>query len=571
MRPLCTVLALVWRSDRGWLMAGLALDVATLLAGIALLGLSGWFIAACALAGAGGAGLAFDVFGPSAGIRFLALARTAGRYGERVTSHDATLRFLARLRVALFRGLARQPAGRLARLRGAELLERLTADVEALDGLTLRIVLPLASALLVTAALAGGAMLVHGGAALALAALGLAGLAAALAAGWASRRTTRRHALALEALRVRAVDLVRAETDLAVAGSLGRQRASAMDAAERASRAARRLKGIDLLTGAALTLAGALALAGVLLLAAAGYRAGAVTGPAVAALMLVAFAMLEALQPLRRGALSFGRVHLAARRVAPLLGALHPRPGQPQPPRTQDAAEAHTAPTSPPALTFANVTFRYGESPAHILAGFDLDIAPGEHVVLTGPSGSGKSTLLALAAGLVHPTGGAVRLGGRRVPGLDAPQRARHIGLLTQRTELFADTIAANLRLATPQAPDTALWQALQTACLAERVRALPEGLAARLGEGGIGLSGGEARRLALARLVLLDPAVWLLDEPTAGLDAALAEEVMANVCEAAARATLVVATHRVPCSLGSCRIVSLGAAGGTKAATTDG
>jgi len=556
MRPMRTVLALFWRSDRGWLLAGIALNVATLLAGVALLGLSGWFITACALAGAAGVGLAFDVFRPSAGIRFLALARTAGRYGERVVTHDATLRFLARLRVALFRGLARQPVDRLARLRGAELLERLTADVEALDGLALRIVLPLASALLATAALAAGAMLVEGSAARALAALGAAGLATALAAGWASRRTARRHALALEALRVRAVDLVRAQTDLAVAGGLEAQRAAAMEAAQRASRAARRLNAVDLATGAALNLAGALALAGVLLLAAAGYRAGAITGPAVAALMLVAFAMLEVLQPLRRGALAFGRVHLAARRVAPLLdGGWHPQGRQSHPPGTAGTSAA----AIPPALTFAGVTFRYGESLAPVLAGLDLAIAPGEHIALSGPSGSGKSTLLALAAGLARPTSGAVLVGDRPVLAITEPERARVVGLLTQRTELFADTIAANLRLAAPGADDAELWQALETACLAERVRALPGGLAARLGEGGIGLSGGEARRLALARLALLDPAVWLLDEPTAGLDAALADEVMANVRRAAHRATLVVATHRIADCLRCCRVVSPG------------
>jgi ATP-binding cassette subfamily C protein CydC len=546
-----TVLALFWRSDRGWLLAGVALNVATLLAGVALLGLSGWFITASALAGIAGAGLAFDVFRPSAGIRFLALARTAGRYGERVVTHDATLRFLARFRVALFRGVAHQPLDRLVRLRGAELLERLTADVEALDGLYLRIVLPLASAVLVTVAVAAVAVLIQGEAALALVALGVAGLAAALAAGWASQRTARRHALALEALRVRAVDLVRAQTDLAVAGSLGAQRASAMQAAERASCAARRLNAVDLLAGAALGLAGALALAGVLMLAAAGYRAGSIAGPTVAALMLVAFAMLEVLQPLRRGAVSFGRTHLAARRVAPLLDGLRPQ----RPTRARQAAGT----AGPPALAFSGVTFRYGESPAPVLAGIDLAIAPGEHVVLAGPSGAGKSTLLALAAGLAQPTGGEVLLGGRPVVDIAPPERARLVGLLTQRTELFGDTIAANLRLAAPEAGDADLWQALETACLAERVRALPGALAARLGEGGVGLSGGEARRLALARLALLKPAVWLLDEPTAGLDAALAGAVMANVRKTAAGATLVAATHRLAAPLQTCRIISLG------------
>jgi ATP-binding cassette subfamily C protein CydC len=567
MKPMRAVLDLFWRSDRGTLLAGVALNVATLLAGVALLGLSGWFIAASALAGIAGAGLAFDVFRPSAGIRFLALARTAGRYGERVVTHDATLRFLARFRVALFRGMAHQPLDRLVLLRSAELLERLTADVEALDGLYLRIVLPLASAVLVAVAVPAGAILFQEEVALALVVLGVGGLAVALAAGWASRRTARRHALALEALRVRAVDLVRAQTDLAVAGSLGAQRASAMRAASRASCAARRLNAVDLVTGAALSLAGALAIGGVLILAAASHRAGSIAGPTVAALTLVAFAMLEVLQPLRRGAISFGRTHLAARRVAPLLDRLCLQ-RQAHPPQGADR-------TGPPALVFSHVTFRYGESPGPVLAGLDLAIAPGEHVVLAGPSGAGKSTVLALAAGLARPTGGEVLLGGRPVADIAQPERARRVGLLTQRTELFGDTIAENLRLAAPEAGDADLWQALETACLAERVRALPGGLAARLGEGGVGLSGGEARRLALARLALLKPAVWLLDEPTAGLDALLADAVMASVRKAAAGATLVAATHQVAAPLQKCRIISLGSgvesAQGASPATTIG
>jgi ATP-binding cassette, subfamily C, bacterial CydC len=550
MRPMRTVLALFWRDDRGRLLAGLALNVATLLAGVALLGLSGWFITASALAGIAGAGLAFDLFRPSAGIRFLALARTAGRYGERVVTHDATLRVLARLRVALFRGMAGQPADRLARLRGAELLERLTADVEALDGLYLKIVLPLASAILVTAAVALGALLTEGGPALAMTGLGGAGLATALAAGRASRRTARRHALALEALRVRAVDMVRAQTDLAVAGSLERQRASAIKAAERASSAARRLNAIDFAGGAALGLAGAIAIVGMLMLAAAGYRQGAVDGPTVAALVLMAFAMVEVLQPLRRGAIAFGRTHLAARRLAPLLDGWRPQRPPCMPQRSDTAG--------PLALIFSAVAFRHGESPAPVLAGVDLTIAPGEHVVLAGPSGAGKSTLLALAAGLAEPTSGKVLIGGRPPVEIGQPGRARLVGLLTQRTELFADTIAANLRLATPDAPDADLWQALETACLAERVRVLPDGLATRLADGGAGLSGGEARRLALARLALLNPAIWLLDEPTAGLDAALADAVMVNVRSAAADATLLVATHKMAPCLKTCRTVAL-------------
>jgi ATP-binding cassette subfamily C protein CydC len=160
-------------------------------------------------------------------------------------------------------------------------------------------------------------------------------------------------------------------------------------------------------------------------------------------------------------------------------------------------------------------------------------------VAITGASGSGKSTLLALAAGVIQPTLGSVTVGS------GPPQLgARTIGLLTQRTELLRDTVANNLRLAAPHADDAALWSALATVELADTVRALPRGLDCVLGEGGCGLSGGQARRLALARIVLLSPAVWLLDEPTAGMDDDLASRVMRNIAVAAGRATLLVACH---------------------------
>jgi ATP-binding cassette subfamily C protein CydC len=550
VKPLHAVLALFWRDDRHRLLAGIALNVATLLAGGALLGLSGWFIAASALAGLAGVGLAFDVFRPSAAIRLLALVRTASRYGERLVTHDATLRFVARLRVSLFRGLAGLPFDRLARLRGAEALERLTADIEALDSLYLRIVLPLVSAALALAATTVWLMHVGGHLALVVVALGFLGAIATAAGGLAGLRVARRRALALEALRVRTVDLVRAQADLAVAGSLGRQQASAMRAAAAASTAAHRLDAIDLVTGAALNLAGSIALLGLLLLAAASFRAGAIGAATVAAVVLIGFAVLEALHPLRRGAVTFGRTHLAARRLAPLLGER--RSGElREPPQA-------IAPAGAPALVFSGTGFGYRDGGVPAIARLDLTIAAGEHIVLAGPSGSGKSTLLALAAGLLAPTEGTVGLGGRPVLRIGELERTALIGLLTQRTELFGDTIAANLRMAAPAADESELWRALEAVCLAQRVRTTNEGLATRLGDGGLGLSGGEARRLALARIVLRHPAIWLLDEPAAGLDAALAETVLDNVRQAAKGATLVVATHRLPDSLRGCRIIDL-------------
>ena len=148
MKQVAHIASQLWRAERGWFVAGIAASAATILTGIALLGLAGWFIAATALAG-----LSFNFFAPSAGIRFLALARTGSRYAERLVTHDASLRFLTVLRVDLFRGLATLKAPSLARWRGAEMLQRLTSDVDALDNLYLRLILPVAVLVLTAVAL----------------------------------------------------------------------------------------------------------------------------------------------------------------------------------------------------------------------------------------------------------------------------------------------------------------------------------------------------------------------------------------------------------------------------------
>jgi len=227
MRRLWTIFALIWRQERAALWRGALLSVAVLAAGGALLGLSGWFITAAGAAGLAGIGIAFDVFRPSAGVRLLALGRTAARYGERILTHDATLRALAVLRVRLLQAQARQPLGQLVRLRSSVALNRLTADVDALDGISLRLVLPIGAGLvtlalawallawLVDPAIAAGVVL----------GLGLGGAGAL----WRAARITRRDAVlaerATQALRTRVIDLIRARADLVVSGRMAGQRA----------------------------------------------------------------------------------------------------------------------------------------------------------------------------------------------------------------------------------------------------------------------------------------------------------------------------------------------------------
>lgn len=510
--------ALARMAPRRLWLGGALLALLTVLMGMALLGLSGWFITATALAGLLPAtAIVFDVFMPSAGIRLLALGRTGTRYAERLVTHDATLAVLAALRERLLRSWATPAAALSLRLRPARLLQRLTADVDALDSLYLRLFVPLLAATGATlmAALALGLMRWWLGLALALWLLAT-GLGSALWLARGARRPAVRRALALESLRARTADLVAGQAELAMAGTLAAhcERIAALDA--RVAEADAALHGLEARTSFVQGLCGALALAGVLLGVGWLAEAGLLGAPVAALALLLALTAMEPFAALRRGALEAGRSWLAARRLAPALrdGAAQAMP-EPAAPRQGQAFELEHV-VAPRAAALPQ----------------DLRIAEGERVALLGASGAGKTTLLSLMAGELRPLAGAVR--------------ARRCTWMTQRTELFEDSLRDNLLLACPEAAEDTLWAALEVAGLAGDVRAMAQGLDTRLGEGGLGLSGGQARRLALARLLLSPARCWLLDEVTEGLDARTAAELLVRLDSAARGRTLVLATHKL-------------------------
>ena len=501
------------------LLWGGLLAAVTVLAGMALLGLSGWFITATALAGLHAAtAFTFDVFAPSAGIRLLALGRTASRYGERLVTHDATFAVLASLRVRLFQGWARPEAARALLMRPARLLFRLTADIDALESLYLRLLVPAAAAL--GAALLAGVVLgfMHVG-------MGVALMLWLVAVGWGislfvarrARRPAVQRAHAIEALRARAVDLVAGQTDLVMAGRIDAQREALMNADRHLAKADLALNRLETAAGVAYGSAGTLTLVGVLLAVGVLVGEGAIGAPAAALALLVALTATEPFAALRRGALDAGRTWLAVRRLAPRMTI-----------EDEKLAASNEEPSA--ALRLSHIALAHPGSSIHVLNDVSLTVAPGERVALIGPSGAGKSTLLSALAGELTPQSGSVS--------------ARPTCLLTQRTELFQDSLRDNLRLANPEATDEQLWSALHAAGLEDDIRTFKTGLDTRLGEGGLGLSGGQSRRLALARLLLRPVPLWLLDEPTEALDAAVAHDVLQRLARHADGRTLVIATH---------------------------
>lgn len=497
-----------------WL-GGAALAALTVLMGMALLGLSGWFITATALAGLVPAtALVFDVFMPSAGIRLLAVGRTGARYAERLVTHDATLAVLAALRQRLFLSWARPQAARLLLQRPVRLLQRLTSDVDALDNLYLRLLVPAVAALgaALLAALAYGFMRWWLGL-LTLAWLLLTGWGIALWHGLRSRKAAVRRAMALEAMRAQTVDLVAGQTELLMAGQLPAQLQQVLHSDARCAGADERLYQSEAAAAKAYGVVSAMTLSASVMLMAWLMEQGRINAAVAALGILLALSALEPFAALRRGAEQAGRTWLALRRLAPALMV------------EAEAAESLPQPMQTMAVSLQSVRLRQ-------LGPVDLNVRQGEHVALIGSSGAGKTSLLHLMAGEQQPDEGVVQ--------------ARSCSWMTQKTELFQDSLRNNLRLADAKAGDEQLWAALQAAGLRSDVMALPKGLDTMLGEGGLGLSGGQSRRLALARLLLSPDRCWLLDEVCEGLDAVTAADVLQRLAQAAecGARTLILATH---------------------------
>ena len=520
MSDLVQILVL-WRGRAVWLAAGAIVSLAALAAGVGLMTIAGTVIGAALALGILAAPIALDVFG---------VARVVLRYTERLVTHAATFRALADLRVWFFRGLSRNAAGGLGFRRAGDVLARLVGDIEALDGLYLRILVPLAGAVLLLPGLVwllgrqGVPVAVVVGVLFAVAAFVLP-----LAAARSARAAGDRLAAAAGGLRIAALDALTGLREVRAFGAEGRMlalvqgRESALLAAQHAL--ARRAA----LAGAAALLCGQAAVLAVLV------AAGANPVWAVAGVFLV-IAAFEAAGGLPRAGVLAGHAAAAARRVLDAAEA---------PPRVADPPLPARLPADV-TLRFDGVHFRWRADHPSVFDGLTLEIPAGLRVGLLGPSGSGKSTLGALVLKLAAPQQGRILLGGTDIALLAAEEVRRRIGWLGQATHLFDDTIRNNLLLARPEADDAALWGALDAARIGETVRTLPDGLETWVGEGGARFSGGQGRRLALARALLSEAPVLILDEPCAGLDAETERAFLGTLNEVAEGRTVILIAHRL-------------------------
>jgi ATP-binding cassette, subfamily C, bacterial CydC len=525
---------------RGRLLGGVALLALTLASAIGLLALSGWFITATALTGlllSAGVAATLDVYVPGGGIRFFAVTRTLARYLERLYNHDTVLRLLADLRARLFGALAGLDGQSLARRRASDWLNRLTADIDTLDSLYLRLLAPAGVGLLAILGLSGFLALFAPRVGLATGGLLLAGwLWLTLGQARLGLADSRRQVTELEALRGRLVEQLQGLAELEAYGSLSSHRREMASIEARLYRGQRRLGARVALGNALASLLVGLAMVLALWLAAQAWEGGRLSGPLMVMMPLAMLAMSEALAALPAAFTWLGATWGAAER----LNELESRATTPV------AGDRHAPPAGPLAAELEGVTLRYPGALTPALDGVSLRLAPGERLALCGASGAGKSSVAGLLLGQLLPSSGVVALGGQALDDWPEASRCERLAALTQRVDLLDDSLAVNLGLAAPEAGEDRLWRALAWAGLDDWAESLPEGLATRVGEGGRRLSGGQVRRLALARLHLRDPGLVILDEPFAGLDAATAASLSARLDAWLAGRTVLYLVHQL-------------------------
>ncbi|WP_405714697.1 thiol reductant ABC exporter subunit CydD [Streptomyces sp. NBC_00046] len=520
-------------AQRGRLALALLLGSLALGSAVGLMAVSGWLISR-----ASEQPPVLYLMVAVTATRAFGLGRAVFRYAERLVSHDAVLKMLAELRVAVYRGLERiAPAG-LRHTRRGDLLSRLVADVDALQDYWLRWLLPAGTAVAVGTAAAGfiGWLLPAAGVVLA-AGLLLAGVGVPLVSSACSRHTERRLAPARADLATRITDLLGGTAELTVAGALPARAERTRDADGVLTRIAARAATANALGGGLIALVTGLTVVATALVALPAVHDGRLAGVELAVVVLTPLAAFEAVAGLPLAVQYRRRVERSAERVYEVLDAPLP---------VHESESPAEAPTSPFPLEVRGLSARYAGAARDALDGVDLTLTAGRRIAVVGPSGSGKTTLAQVLVRFLDARAGTYRIGGAEAGELEGDAVRRFVGLCAQDAHVFDSTIRENLRLARTGATEEELRDALGRARLLDWADALPDGLDTLVGEHGARLSGGQRQRLALARAILADFPVLVLDEPAEHLDLATADALTADLLAATEGRTTVLITHRL-------------------------
>jgi ATP-binding cassette, subfamily C, bacterial CydC len=470
-------------------------------------------------------------------VRFFGLARPLARYLDRLASHDLALRALGRIRARFYERIEPLAPAELEDFRRGDLVSRMVGDVDALQGLYLRgLQPPLVAALVAAACVAASAVLLPVAGAILAAGLLTGGVAVPALAARLGRASGRRQAAARGELTAELVELLRGAPELVVYGR-ERETLAALRAADaELAGLARRDAFVAGLADALSILVAGLTLAAVLAVAVAAHDAGTLDRVLVATLALLALSSFEAVTPLPAAARELAATLAAGRRLFELTD---------REPAVRDAATPLPPPPAGATVALENVTARYTSGGEPVLRGLDLSLGPGKRIALIGPSGAGKTTVASLLLRFLDPEQGRVTIAGRDLREYRQEDVRRIFALAGQDAHLFNSTIRANLSLARPSATEAELEDALRRARIGDWVESLPDGLDTFVGEEGAELSGGQRQRLTIARTLLADSPVLVLDEPTAHLDPQTAEELISDALAVAGDRSVLLITHR--------------------------
>ena len=533
---------------RQWLMMaiGIALTITSLMAGIGLLSLSGWFLSATAVAGLSiVTAKAFNFFTPAGGVRFLSILRTVSRYGERLATHEATFRLLTQLRVWTWQKLMPLSEKNLAGIPRADLLNRLVADIDTLDHIYLRLLTPLLSSLVMIGLLYLLLSLFDIGlATLLCVTLLFFWLAIPLVFYLLGSQPGRQLVDCKRAYRVALLEYIEGQSELTLFSAQARYRQQLNIIEQELLRAQASMAGITGLSQSALVLASGSVLLLMLTMAANGVGDRVPPGPLFATMVFAALACVELLMPLAGSFQHLSSCVMAADRVSEVLER-----------RTDiDFPETSMGQISQGQLEIVNLHFSYPSHPS-VLQDISLRVPAGHKVALLGQTGCGKSTLLSLITRQWQPDSGKIFVDGHDVTTFSLAELRHGIAVLSQRVYVFSATLRDNLAMAiTPQSSQSNnldVCQDPRLVAVLEKVglQTLLEGdnpLDTWLGEGGRQLSGGEIRRLGVARILLHDAPLLLLDEPTEGLDKRTEHEILAVLFEFVKDRTVLMISHRL-------------------------
>ncbi len=517
----------------GWrVLLGVLLGVATVASNVGLLATAAYVISAAAVVPF----LAMLTI-PVYLVRLFSVSRAASRYAERLVSHDVTFRLLAELRTRFYTRLAPLAPARLLKYRSGDLLSRIVKDVEELQNVYLRSFSPVGVALAVCAI---SALVLYAFdprmAVVVLSFLAATGIGVPVLVRTLSKGLGRRQLRLRAELDARIVDDVQGVQDVLAFGREGGERHEVSVLNGKLGRVQRRMALVRGLQNALGDLMMNLALVAVLIIAIPLVAAGEMEGVFLAFIALVVLGSFEAVTPLGAAFQVLGRSVAAGERLFELTdpAPLVKDPSEPLLPPQEDT------------LALDRVCFRYEENVQPALRDISFVLRPGSRVAVIGPSGSGKSTLVGLILRFWDPDSGEVRLGGRDVRCYAQEDLRSRIGAVSQDAHVFNDTLRNNLLLADPEADDVALHRAITEAHLAELVEGLPGGLDGHVGEQGQRLSGGERQRLAVARALLKDAPLLILDEATANLDTVTERELLGTIRKLMRGRTTLQITHRL-------------------------